>query len=504
MMPTPRLSTLLAGLTDAPLVDDPEIRGITLDSRAVQHGWLFIAVPGARADGRAYLAGAYARGAAAAVYETKGDVKGLTSAAGAGSAGAAFAPEARYTNAIGIKNLREHVGVIADRFYGTPSRKLKVVGVTGTNGKTTTTHLLAQVLDRPTARCGLIGTLGSGFPGRLDASLNTTPDAVSVHGLLAKFVDTGATTVCMEVSSHALDQARVAGVAFDIAVFTNLTRDHLDYHGDMHSYAAAKARLFDFPDLEAAVINQDDAFGRELIERTRSHAAVLSFGLHGGDVQARAVQPSVAGLALTIVTPHGEASLRSPLLGRFNAANLLAVLAVLLVTGMPLAEAAARLALAQPVAGRMERFGGGAGQPLVVVDYAHTPDALEKVLQALREHTSARLVCVFGCGGDRDRGKRPLMGRIAEQFADVVILTNDNPRHEDPASIINEIATGMQTTPSAVPDRTQAIRAALSEARSGDIVLVAGKGHEDYQQFGDRRLAYSDRDTVRVLLGEAA
>ena len=484
---TPRLSTLLAGLTDAPLTDDPEIHGITLDSRAVQPGWLFIAIPGARVDGRAYLAGAYAHGAAAAVYEAKD-----------------FAPEARYASAFGIKGLREQVGVIADRFYGSPSHKLKVVGVTGTNGKTTTTHLLAQALDQPSARCGLIGTLGSGFPGRLDASLNTTPDAVSLHGLLAKFVDSGSTAVCMEVSSHALDQARVAGVAFDIVVFTNLTRDHLDYHGDMESYAAAKTRLFDFPDLEAAVINHDDAFGRELIERTRGRVPVLSFGLQGGDVRARVVQPSVAGLALTVATPHGEVSLRSPLLGRFNAANLLAVLAVLLVSGMPLTKAAARLAQAQPVAGRMERFGGGASQPLVVVDYAHTPDALEKVLQALREHTQGKLVCVFGCGGDRDRGKRPLMGRIAEQLADVVILTNDNPRHEEPASIINEIVAGMQSVPRAQPDRVLAIRAALKLARAGDIVLVAGKGHEDYQQIGDQRLTYSDRDTVRELLEAAA
>jgi UDP-N-acetylmuramoyl-L-alanyl-D-glutamate--2,6-diaminopimelate ligase len=482
-----RLSTLLAGLMDASLAHDPEIRGITLDSRAVQQGWLFIAVPGARTDGRAYIAGAYSRGAAAVVYETNG-----------------FEPDARSAQAIGVRALRQHVGAIADRFYGAPSRKLKVVGVTGTNGKTTTTHLLAQVLDRPEARCGLIGTLGSGFPGQLDPSVHTTPDAVSVQRLMAEFVAAGAKAVCMEVSSHALDQARVAGVAFDIAVFTNLTRDHLDYHGDMDAYAAAKARLFDFPHLKAAVINQDDAFGRELIERARSRTAVLSFGLRGGDVQALTVETSPDGLALTVATPHGKTPLRSPLLGRFNAANLLAVLAVLLVAGVPLREAANALAHAQPVAGRMERFGGTDGQPLVVVDYAHTPDALEKVLQALREHTPGKLVCVFGCGGDRDRGKRPQMGRIAEQLADVVILTNDNPRHEDPASIINEIASGMQTTPSAVPDRVQAIRAALAEARVGDIVLVAGKGHEDYQQIGDRRLAYSDRDTVRALLGEAA
>jgi UDP-N-acetylmuramoyl-L-alanyl-D-glutamate--2,6-diaminopimelate ligase len=482
-----RLSTLLAGLTEAPLAHDPEISGITLDSRAVRQGWLFIAVPGARTDGRAYIAGAYSRGAAASVYEVNG-----------------FEPDARSANAIGVRALHQHIGVIADRFYGAPSRKLKVVGVTGTNGKTTTTHLLAQVLDRPEARCGLIGTLGSGFPGQLDPSLHTTPDAVSVHRLMADFVAAGAKAVCMEVSSHALDQARVAGVAFDIAVFTNLTRDHLDYHGDMDAYAEAKARLFDFPHLKAAVINQDDAFGRELIERARGRAQVLSFGLHGGDVRALTVETSLGGLALTIATPHGETRLRSPLLGRFNAANLLAVLAVLLVAGVPLTEATNALAHAQPVAGRMERFGGSDRQPLVVVDYAHTPDALEKVLQALREHTQGKLVCVFGCGGDRDRGKRPQMGRIAEQLADVVILTNDNPRHEDPAFIIREISTGMQTTPSVVPDRVHAIRAALSEARVGDIVLIAGKGHEDYQQIGDQRLAYSDRDTVRTLLGKAA
>ena len=482
-----RLSTLLAGLVDTPLVHDPEISGITLDSRAVQQGWLFIAVPGARTDGRAYIAGAYSRGAVAAVYEVNG-----------------FETDARNANAIGVRGLRQHVGTIADRFFEAPSRKLKVVGVTGTNGKTTTTHLLAQVLDRPEARCGLIGTLGSGFPGELDPSVHTTPDAVSVHRLMAEFVAVGAKAVCMEVSSHALDQARVAGVMFDIAVFTNLTRDHLDYHGDMDAYAEAKARLFDFPHLKAAVINQDDAFGRALIARLRSRTPVLSFGLQGGDVQANTVETSPDGLALSIATPQGEARLRSPLLGRFNAANLLAVLAVLLAAGVPLAEAADALAQAQPVAGRMERFGGSDAQPLVVVDYAHTPDALEKALQALREHTHGKLVCVFGCGGDRDRGKRAQMGQIAEQLADIVILTNDNPRHEDPAAIIREISAGMQTTPSVVPDRVHAIRAALSEANVGDTVLVAGKGHEDYQQIGDRRLAYSDRDTVRTLLGEAA
>jgi len=479
-----RLSTLLAGFVDTPLHDDPEITGLTLDSRAVQHGFLFVAVPGTRADGRAFIAGALARGAAAVVYEADGAES-----------------DVRAAGALGVRRLRQHIGTLADRFYGSPSQRLTVVGVTGTNGKTTTTSLLAQALDRAGRHCGLIGTLGSGFPGRLDPSLHTTPDAISVHRLMADFAAAGAEAVCMEVSSHALDQARVAGVAFDVAVFTNLTRDHLDYHGDMEAYAAAKARLFDFPHLKAAVINADDRFGQELIARAR--ARVVSFGFNNGDVRANAVRPSSDGLAIEVSTPAGSAEVRSPLLGRFNAANLLAVLAVLLVLGVPLTDAAAVLAHAQPVAGRMERFGGGE-RPLVVVDYAHTPDALEKALAALREHTAGRLLCVFGCGGDRDRGKRPQMGAIAERLADVVILTDDNPRHEEPLAIIREIAAGMRSTPTVVADRTQAIRAALAEARAGDIVRVAGNGHEDYQQVGAERRPYSDRDTVRALLQEAA
>jgi UDP-N-acetylmuramoyl-L-alanyl-D-glutamate--2,6-diaminopimelate ligase len=481
------LRELLAGMIAEPLRDNPVITGLTLDSRAVQHGFLFLAVPGTRVDGRAYMAGALARGAAAVAYESNG-----------------YESDARVESAIGVPGLRRQVGVIADRFYDSPSKKLKVVGVTGTNGKTTTTHLLAQALDRHGQRCGLIGTLGCGFPDALDPGVHTTPDAIRVHELLSGFAETGAQTVCMEVSSHALDQSRVAGVAFNIAVFTNLTRDHLDYHGDMDRYAAAKARLFDFPHLEAIVINADDRFGRELLARSaRPGVRVLSFGLEQGDVHAHSIQPSTSGLRFVARTPYGEVEVKSPLLGRFNAANLLGVLAVLLVNKMPLAEAAAALAQAQPVAGRMERF-GGEHQPLVVVDYAHTPDALDKVLSALREHTRGRLVCVFGCGGDRDRGKRALMGAIAERLADIVILTNDNPRHESPQAILDEIAGGMRTTPTVVPDRTEAIRAALHEVGSGDVVLVAGKGHEDYQQIGDRRIPYSDRDTVRTLLREAA
>lgn len=489
MMPAPaprqqRLSALLSGFAEIPAENDPTIRGLALDSRQVERDGLFLAVPGLHADGRQFIAGAVARGAIAVAYEAGKQL-----------------PEEQNINAFAVENLRQHIGIIADRFYDSPSRKLRVIGVTGTNGKTTTTHLLSQVLDSPERRCGLMGTLGCGFPGGLDPSQHTTPDAVSVQRQLASFVESGATAVCMEVSSHALDQARVAGVVFDIAVFTNLTRDHLDYHGDMKVYAAAKSKFFEFPQLAAAVINRDDEMGRDLIARLADRIRMVSYGLDGGDVRALTVEPSIEGLQIRAVTPQGEATLRSPLLGRFNASNLLAVLAVLLVAGLPLQEAVVRLSRAQPVAGRMERFGGGA-QPLVVVDYAHTPDALEKALTALREHTRGKLICVFGCGGDRDRGKRPQMGAIAERLADVVILTDDNPRHEEAATIRGEIRAGMQGTPTDVADRASAIRAALAEAGRGDIVLVAGKGHEDYQQIGNVRLSYSDRDTVRALLGE--
>jgi UDP-N-acetylmuramoyl-L-alanyl-D-glutamate--2,6-diaminopimelate ligase len=318
--------------------------------------------------------------------------------------------------------------------------------------------------------------------------------------LLADFLDQKAGYVSMEVSSHALEQGRVNDVAFDVAVFTNLTREHLDYHGDMAAYGASKAGLFDMEGLKYAVINQDDAFGRKLLEQIGDRIKTVSYGLEGGEVRARKVLPASEGLVMHIATPAGDVELRSALFGRFNAANLLAVLATLLSLDMDLKEAVSRLGRARPVPGRVERFGGSHGLPLVVVDYAHTPDALEKILLALREHVPGKLWCVFGCGGERDRGKRPEMGRIAERLADVVILTDDNPRHESPEQIINDIRAGMRTTPEIIRDRRAAIATAINEAGVKDIILVAGKGHEDYQQIGDQREPYSDRQTVRSLL----
>jgi len=488
------LSQLLDGFAERQWTPDPEILGITSDSRVVESGWLFLAAPGVRGDGRDYVSGAIARGAAAVAYEPDEVL----------SSGTRFEPTGIAVPAAPVPGLRQRVGLIADRFFGLPSRQLLVIGVTGTNGKTTCTHLLAQVLDQPERRCGVIGTLGAGFPGELDPASHTTPDPISVHRLLARFVAAGAASVCMEVSSHALDQGRVQGVAFDIAVFTNLTRDHLDYHGTMEAYAESKSRLFSFQSLKAAVINQDDALGQTLVEKISRRIKVTTFGLSRADVRATKVEPMPDGLRLDVATPAGTATLRSPLLGRFNAMNLLAALAVLLVAGMPLVNAIERLSLAQPVPGRMERFGGSGGAPLVVVDYAHTPDALGKALSALREHTQGRLWCVFGCGGDRDRGKRPQMGGLAEELADIVILTDDNPRHESPDRIIADIVGGMCSTPAIVRDRAHAIRIAIRDAKDGDSVLIAGKGHEDYQQVGDRRLSFSDREVVMEILGETA
>jgi UDP-N-acetylmuramoyl-L-alanyl-D-glutamate--2,6-diaminopimelate ligase len=483
-----QLRQLLDGIVRVPSDANCEVRGLKLDSRRVQPGDLFLAAPGMVADGRDFIGDAVASGAVAVVYETDDG----------------YTLHRLPVPAVGISNLRQKIGIIADRFYGTPSRHLIVVGVTGTNGKTTCTQLLAQALDQLPKRCAVIGTLGYGFPGVLNASIHTTPDAVTVHRLMADFLGQNVVYVAMEVSSHALEQGRVNGVAFNVAVFTNLTRDHLDYHGDMTAYGLAKTRLFAMEGLKYAVINYDDVFGRNLISSVGTQIKTLSYGMEGGDVCARKVRVLPSGLALHVTTPYGDTELCSPLIGRFNAYNLLAALATLLALGVKLDDAAARLAKTQAPAGRVERFGGAKGSPLVVVDYAHTPDALEKILQALREHAQGKLWCVFGCGGDRDRGKRPMMGEIAERLADIVVVTDDNPRHESGDSIIAEILKGMRASPQVIRDRGAAIAAAIHGAGEGDIVLIAGKGHEDYQQVGDERFPYSDREAIRKILGVAA
>jgi UDP-N-acetylmuramoyl-L-alanyl-D-glutamate--2,6-diaminopimelate ligase len=409
-------------------------------------------------------------------------------------------------------NLAQQAGLIAERFYGCPSRELFVVGITGTNGKTSCSQFLAQALHSEEHPCGVIGTLGNGLVDRLTPGTHTTPDAVALQQCLAELRDAGARSVTLEVSSHALDQGRVVGVNFTAAVFTNLSRDHLDYHGDMAAYGQAKLRLFHAPELRYAVVNGDDEFSKVILATLGSEVTAVSYGLGAAvaadvpHVQGKVVRLAREGLVMTVSTPWGEGELCSPLLGRFNVLNLLAVLATLLVSGTPLVEALQRLARVRSVSGRMECFGGDDHQPLVVVDYAHTPDALQQVLTALREHCRGRLWCVFGCGGDRDRGKRSLMGAVAAHLADRLIITDDNPRSEEPSRIVADILDGIDDKEAAavIHDRGAAIGAAIAQSGVNDVVLVAGKGHETTQQIGENKLPFRDQAAVQRFLAEAA
>lgn len=492
-----RLSALLHGFAAVDVRDDREVGGLAIDSRRVRRGDLFLACPGGRDSGARYIAQAAAAGAVAVACDAE-DV--------AADAGEVTVPVIR------VERLADRVGLIAARFHHQPSRGLTVVGITGTNGKTSCSHYLAQAFTADGASCGVIGTLGYGVPGELRPASHTTPDAVTLQEELASLRAAGVTRVAMEVSSHALAQGRTQGVVFAGAVFTNLTRDHLDYHGSVEAYGEAKRRLFESPGLRFAVINRDDAFGRELMADLRPDITSVSYGIDvgpaagekhvSGDIQ----ETSLAGIRLSFDSSWGGGELALPLLGRFNARNALAVIAVLLLSGVSVEDALRRAASLRAVPGRMERFGGDERRPLVIVDYAHTPDALEHVLITLREHTSGQLLCVFGCGGDRDRGKRPLMGAIAARLSDRVIVTDDNPRSEDAAAIQADILAGVPAgiAIDAISDREQAIRAAVAASAPGDVVLVAGKGHEAFQEIGGRRLPFSDRAVVSSALGIAA
>ncbi|QKT03050.1 UDP-N-acetylmuramoyl-L-alanyl-D-glutamate--2,6-diaminopimelate ligase [Ectothiorhodospiraceae bacterium 2226] len=493
------LAELLAGLASVDAAWNRDIKGLALDHRQLRRDELFVALAGRRVHGKAFISAAVEAGAAAVVWEPEGDAHELPTLW-------------RGVPCIPVPALSQHAGTIAARFHHDPSAALQVVGVTGTNGKTSTAHFIAQALagEQP---CGVLGTIGSGLYGALGAASHTTPDALAVQAALAGFRDAGAPAAVMEVSSHGLDQGRVNAVHFHTAVFTNLSRDHLDYHGDMDRYAAAKARLFATPGLRAAVINMDDAHGRAYAAGLAPDVRLIAYGTQptqlgaGGDfILAHRVEPRPAGLRLQLESSWGSAELEAAVFGRFNAGNLLAALGALVSLGVPFREAVARLAATHGVPGRTERF-EAAGRPAVVVDYAHTPDALEQVLRALREHCGGRLWCVFGCGGERDRGKRAPMGRAAERLADHVVITDDNPRGEDPYQIIEDILTGIDK-PDAVyvrRDRPSAIAHAVGCAKPADLVLVAGKGHETYQQIREACLPYSDREWVaRLLQGEGA
>ena len=476
-------------------IDQLGIKRLATDSRCVGRGATFVAYPGETQDGRRFIAQAIARGAASVLWEKRGFQ---------------WNPAWRVPN-LGIANLRARAGVIAGHVNHDPSARLWLIGVTGTNGKTTCSHWIAQALNQCAVRTALIGTLGYGTRKPLKPLANTTPDAVWLHAELANFVRHGVRAVSMEVSSIGLDQDRVAGVRFDVALFTNLTRDHLDYHRTMRNYRRAKARLFECESLTHAVVNLDDEFGRDLSRRVRRRGlAMLGYGFDQRSRNSRRVPcvlgnnlvTGAGGMRFDVTTPWGRATIESPLLGRHNASNLLGSLATLLASDIKFKDAVAALGRLQAVPGRMQTVGGGR-RPLVVVDYAHTPDALEQVLRALREAISgaaARLICVFGCGGGRDRGKRPLMGAAAKRLADCVVITSDNPRDEDPRAIIAEIQQGVRGESVVEPDRARAIACALRKARRGDVVLIAGKGHETYQETRGVRRPFSDVVVARAAL----
>jgi UDP-N-acetylmuramoyl-L-alanyl-D-glutamate--2,6-diaminopimelate ligase len=500
------LNWLLDGIAKIP-ASDARVSDLTLDSRQARSGSLFFALPGLKDHGLKFAADAAARGASVVLWEP--GLAGKT----AEPAAAALPPD---VFSAAVPNLKSLVGRIADRFFNWPSSQLRITGITGTNGKTTCAYLLAQCLEQLGKSAAYMGTIGWGRPSELAEPTHTTPDAVTVQRILAQLRSSGVREVAMEVSSHALDQSRVDGVRFHVAAFTNLTRDHLDYHGSMQAYGEAKAKLFQSPDLKHIVLNIGDEFGRALARDYDGSAALIAVWVGAGDsrwladraLHATEVHMEARGIAIELDGSFGKLTVKTQLMGRFNAENSLVVIACLLSLGVPLGEAAKALAECKPAPGRMEVVKideGAVEKPTVVVDYAHTPDALSKALNAAREHCKGALWCVFGCGGDRDAGKRPVMGAIADELADQIIVTDDNPRSEDPQAITQDIVRGIKSRAARViHDRGEAIATALREAQAVDLVLIAGKGHEDYQIYGDTRRSFSDRSEALRYLGAAA
>lgn len=469
----------LSQLVALPAQYDRDIKGLAVDSRHVQADFVFFAVAGTQQHGRDYIKDALQKGATAVLKE---------------------GPQASLEVLIGdipclvVPYLSQQLGEIAARFYDYPTDKMAIIGVTGTNGKTSVTHFIAQTLGHP---CGLIGTLGYGIYDHLQPGTHTTPHVIQLQALLAQLRDQQVQQVAMEVSSHGLAQGRVKGVRFQTAVFTNLSHDHLDYHHTMQAYGAAKQQLFTMPGLQTAVINYDDAFGQILLAQLPTTVTPLTYGLQqGADIYADDITVQNNGYRCRVKTPWGTGQLNSPLFGQFNLYNLLATLAVLLLKGQALSIALEKLSHIKTVLGRMEPV---QHHPTVIIDYAHTPDALQQTLLALRNHCQGNLWCVFGCGGDRDASKRPLMGEVAQRYADKVVLTTDNPRHESPQAIIDAILLGCPTPTAVILERSQAIHYALQHALSPDIILIAGKGHENYQQIGEQRQPFSDKMVVAAF-----
>lgn len=483
------LQRLLAGIADAPPVP---VDGIADDSRRLNAGSVFLAVQGANHHGLDFIDTAIESGVAAVVWDSA-----------TGDRRAASGP----VPIIAVDGLASRLGTIANRWYDWPSHAVDVIGITGTNGKTTVAFLLAQCLQRLGRPCGYLGTLGYGID-ELQVDLGmTTPPCLDMHATLADFRDLGATHAAIEVSSHALDQGRVDGVRFDAAVFTNLSRDHVDYHGGMRAYANSKARLFTEFECKHRVVCLDSEFGQELADRCGG--AVITTSTRFDRVAngrpyvfVRSVVANAGGSRVTVVSSWGNGDIEIPLPGEFNIGNAIQVLALLLAWGVEFADAREVVGQMSAPPGRMQAVTAASevGVPQVFIDYAHTPAALEASLRALRPHAAGRIWCVFGCGGDRDTGKRPLMGKIADRLADYAVVTNDNPRNEPPQEIIADVMAGMRDSTLAIESRAAAIAYAIREAGTNDTVLIAGKGHEDYQLIGDARIDFSDFQLARANL----
>ncbi len=497
-----RLSKLIKDIATIDTQWDRDIKHLTLDSREVQPGSCFVACVGLQTKGHDFIEAAAKAGAVAILCEAIEGFEDIMIVDGAKDKLAV----------IPIPDLNAKLGEIAARFYDYPTQTMRVVGITGTNGKTSTSYFIAEALTMAGFKAGVIGTMGYGFVGELKDAMLTTPNQIALHRMFRELKDQGAQFVVMEVSSHGLDQQRVNGVNFELAVFTNLTRDHLDYHKSLTEYGQAKRKLFLMPGLKAQIINMDDHFGQKLIEEFSEKLPVYGYSAvnrrmanNVKQVRAHQVNLDNKGITAGLHTPWGDGVMHSNLIGRFFVGNLLATLTALVLLDIPFQVALSCIAKLNVVPGRMERYGGEQGRPTVVVDFAHTPDALKHVLQSLREYCNGELWCVFGCGGNRDAGKRPDMGEIAEQHADHIILTNDNPRLEDPNQIVSDIMQNMSRPEFIVVelDRERAIKHAIACANPEDIILVAGKGHEHYQIIGKEKRPFNDSVTVQMVLAEA-
>lgn len=502
-----RLDQLLAGLTETGNVPPVEIRGLTLDSRQVRESDLFVALAGLHAHGLSHAGQAIQQGAAAIVYDPAGD-------------GETLARNLQGLPCLRVECLKERIGFIADRFFGEPSQQFQaVIGITGTNGKTSCSHFLAQALSSlaPTGYGpgASLGTLGWGSPGALQPTTHTTPDAIEIQRILGQLRDQGFRSVAMEASSHGLEQGRLNGARFKGALYTNFTRDHLDYHKTMEAYLEAKLKLLAMPGLEFVAFNADDPSAEAILARAPENLRAIGFTKQTARenhfasshpytlLRVSDIRHGTEGVSFLAEYASQSARIHAPVFGGYNVENLAASLAALLGLGLGFSEAAAALAQARAVPGRMESFVGAGRQ--AVVDYAHTPDALYNVLSSLREHCRGQLWAVFGCGGDRDPGKRPQMGAIAERLADQVVLTDDNPRSEDGDAILRDIQAGCAHEGIvSIRDRRAAIAFALERAGPDDIVLIAGKGHESTQEIQGHKYPFSDRQVVREVLDRLA